>query len=220
MSTNTAASYITATAHLVNSPIRMAQDGAVGLEDSDILGYVNQAFRDVITRLGERGVNTLRAESEVDLPAGETILSDAAGTLPTGLVHPIRLWERAEGTTNWTPMTMAPDHLPNNAVQTSLLTFWEYRDSSLRFVGSTVDEDIRIHYVASLPDLVMPGDVVSIPGLTNAVSYLAAAMALGGDQYLQDQGNKAIQSISNFDAHMKQSRPFRRRRLRSGGFRR
>ena len=172
---STAGQYLTAPAHLVNSSIRMSQEGAVGLTDAELLGFINQAFRDVITRLGERGVNALRVESEQTLLAGETILSDAAGTLPAGFVQPLRLWSRATGTTNWSPLTMAPDHLPFNATQTTGLGFWEYRNGTIRFPGATVDTDIRIHYIGNLVDLLMPGDVVGVPDLVNAVTRCRVA---------------------------------------------
>ncbi len=188
------------------------------LTDTDILGYINVAYRDVATKLIERQHQALRVEVDLtNIPAGTTAIdSTSTPALPTWLVQPIRIWERQNGTTTWIPMQMAIDHLPINLTSSTAFTFWEFRDGALRFPEATCAMDLRIHALSRLDDFLWPGDTVGMPDLVNAISYAAAALALGGDAFFEKKGNDALQSVANLNAHMKQSQPVRRRRFRRG----
>lgn len=212
---DTARDLLRNTAGLVNSRLTPDQPS---LTDTQLLGFIQLAYRDVKTKLAERGHNNLRIEVDISsIPAGTTALSSGSSpALPSWVMEPIRLWERVTGTQNWVPMTMVLDHLPLNPAPTTAFGYWEYRDQAIRFPAASCAIDVRIHAYTRLTDLTMPLDIVGIPDLVNAVSYAAAALALGGDQFLERKGLDALQSIANLNAHMKQAQPIRRRRFRRG----
>lgn len=211
---DTARDLLRNTAGLVNT--RLKPEDQMG--DTPLKGFIQLAFRDARMKLAERGHTHLRIEVDIpSVPAGTSILnSTSTPVLPAWVLEPIRLWERNTGTTNWIPMIEVLDHLPMNNPPTSQFGYWEFRDQALRFPPASVTIDVRLHAYSRLTELTMPLDVVGLPDLVNAVSYAAAALALGGDPFLEKKGNDALQSIANLNAHMKQSTPGRRRRFRRG----
>lgn len=200
---------------LVNTRL---ETGQRPFTDSELLGFVKQSMRDIVAKLMERDIKGLKVESTQTVPALTTSLTDAAGTLPPGLVQIIRMWERSTSPSGgtWVPMTMAPDHLPHNAQPASRLGFFEFRDNGIYLIGSTVSTDVRVQYWSRTEDFSMPDDTITLPDLVNAISYGAASLAMGGNPYYEQKCSSAWQTVANQGAHAKQGRTFRRRRMRRG----
>lgn len=161
---------------------------------------LNLGFERVQIQLAGRGIETFKNEAwligvpaiSVFDPEARVIINDAGSTvvypnnpgaaffsltpqLPTDLVYPLKLWERANGTTGFVggPMKQRNGGLANISQQNYLID-WEWKNDGLRFRGALQVIDVKIEYERSLPKLVAPGDSVPIRGVGNAVSYESA----------------------------------------------
>ena len=215
---DTARDLLRTTATLVNTRL---PEGMNPITDAQALGFVRLAYRDIARELAEKGHLNLRIEYDftgtTTIAAGVTHL-DSASTppLPAWVLQVIRVWERPAGTTNWQPMSQALDHLPMNLSLSTAFGWWEWRDQALRFPAALSAVDLRIHAFTRLTELTMPLDVVGLPDIVNAVAYAAAAMVLGGNDFLEQKSRRAVQGVANISAHQKQAQPVRRRRFRRG----
>ena len=188
--------------------------------DPEIKEYVALAFDEILKRLAENGINQLRSQVDFTLPAGVTVVGPTTTpALPSDFVRPESLWEQQNG--NWCAMRIVRDHIPFNIDKEERLTWWNFRDGSLYFLGANQNVPVRMQYIANIPSMVKPGDIIDYPSLLGVVSYQAAAIgaAVGEQQtaqFFEDKANKLLQSLVNIDTHMDQQRPFRRIRRRMG----
>ena len=91
-------------------------------------------------------------------------------TLPTDLLEPIWLKERAvgESDTNWIPMTeveFEPDKLKDTT-----LKYWAWREEKINFVGATTNREVLLRYWKSIADIV---------DANSALGFLLAEVFLG-----------------------------------------
>ena len=99
--------------------------------------------------------------------------------LPTDLLVPIKMWERAAGTSGkFAEMTDLTRHggLPSRAQDVSL-SVWEWRADGLYFVGATQDTQIRLRYAKAYPDMTDSTSPVLIRNAQEAIAYATAALA-------------------------------------------
>jgi hypothetical protein len=120
--------------------------------------------------------------------------------LPVDLVQPMRVWERAHGTTNFIgdPMKQ-PNRGLTDAMQSSYLLEWEWKNNGLRFRGATQALDIKIEYEKSLPKLgAVTTDPVPIRGCVNAAAFYAAEIFIAsrGGAIVDWAAKKASDDIS------------------------
>lgn len=208
---------IRATSALANncdSKIRAFSDGK-------LKEYVLLAFRDVNAMMIERGVTQSRFRTEMTITGGATGVQ-VTPTLPDNFVAPIAVWEQpASATAPWRPVALVDDHLPENAIASDALTWYDWRQDKLWFIAANQDILVRIDYHGGLCDFTMPRDYTCWLGMVNPISYFAAALAveptdkaLAGS--LRQQGAEAIGRVINADIHLRQQRPARRKRFRPG----
>lgn len=77
---------------------------------------------------------------------------NASFALPNGLIRPIRVWERVNGSASaFTPMEFTQNGLGNQPKQGRSYA-WEWTGDSLNFPGSTAVMDLRIRYDGLLSD--------------------------------------------------------------------
>src|SRR6185437_1440647 len=103
----------------------------------------------------------------------------APNQLPSDLLVPLKLWERAAGSSDdFLEMWDLTDHggLPSQP-QGAGLQFWEWRADGLYFLGATQDRQIRLRYQKAYPDLVDATSPVLIRNAQEAIAYFTAAMA-------------------------------------------
>ena len=68
--------------------------------------------------------------------------------LPGDCVSVLRVWEKQTGSNfAWTPMTQATEGL-YGTLQGPYFNCWEYRQDRIYLPGSTIEEDLRIRYLA------------------------------------------------------------------------
>jgi hypothetical protein len=102
----------------------------------------------------------------------------AAPVLPQDLIAPVRLWERAHGTTSFFPM----DKLVSGLPAVPKLTYnksWEWRNGAIWMPGSTQVMDLRLRYAAFYADFLASASV----GVVNTVSTGNAANWVSGTNF-------------------------------------
>jgi hypothetical protein len=137
-------------------------------------------------------------------PSLQVMINDCTAPpnqLPTDLLVPLDLWERANGSSDdfmlMTDVT-ARGGLP--AVEQELtLGVWEWRQDGLWFVGATQDTQIRLRYQKSFPDFTDGTSVVLVRNAQEAIAYTGAAMAAlaRGSPLFEDWSNAAQDALED-----------------------
>jgi len=180
------------TAGQITALVRSLLNDAAGnlFSDAVLLPYANSAYRKVQRALANIQSGTLLTDNvllvvpavaQVDASAQVSITDATAppNQLPTDLLVPAKLWERASGSSDdFIEMTDLTDHdgLPSEP-QGQTLRYWEWRADGLYFLGATQDTQIRLRYQKSFPDLTDATSPVLIRNAQEAIAYAAAAMA-------------------------------------------
>jgi len=180
------------TAGQITALVRSLLNDAAGnlFSDAVLLPYANSAYRKVQralaniqsgTFLTDNVLLVVPAVAQVDASAQVSITDATAppNQLPTDLLVPAKLWERASGSSDdFMEMTDLTDHdgLPSEP-QGQTLRYWEWRADGLYFLGATQDTQIRLRYQKSFPDLTDATSPVLIRNAQEAIAYAAAAMA-------------------------------------------
>ena len=180
------------TAGQITSLVRSLLNDAAGnlFTDAVLLPYVNSGYRKVQRALAniqsgsfltDNVLLVVPAVTQVDASA-QVSITDATpppNQLPPDLLVPVKLWERANGSSDdFTEMTDLTNHngLPSEP-QGQTLRFWEWRADGLYFLGATQGTQIRLRYQKSYPDLTDSTSPVLIRQVQEALAYTAAAMA-------------------------------------------
>ena len=165
--------------------------------------YANSAYRYLQDELIDNGVETFPKEIELDNavavfdptdPGMQVYLSFdgyndgnsnyANPALPEDMIIPLRMWERQHNVTtqNFTPMYPVNDGLPESQQKTLKLIYWEWRTDRIYMIGANIANDLKLRYIAYLPDFEPYTDNVTFgsqPVLIlrslNAMAYLVAA---------------------------------------------
>ena len=180
------------TAGQITALVRSLLNDAAGnlFTDAVLLPYVNSAYRKVQRALAniESGsfltdnvllVVTAVAQADASAQVSITDATAPPNQLPTDLLVPMKLWERANGSADdFIEMTDLTGHdgLPSEP-QTQMLRYWEWRADGLYFLGATRDTQIRLRYQKSYPDLADATSPVLVRNAQEAIAYAAAAMA-------------------------------------------
>ena len=180
------------TAGQITSLVRSLLNDAQGnlFTDAVLLPYANSAYRKVQRALGNSGaggfisddallVVTAVAAQDSSLQVSITDATAPPNQLPTDLLVPVKLWERANGSSDdFAEMVDLTRHggLPSR-VQDIVLGVWEWRADGLYFLGATQDTQIRLRYLKAYPDLSDATSPVLIRNAQEAIAYATAALA-------------------------------------------
>lgn len=161
----------------------LANDAAgTVFSDAVLLPFLNSAYRALQRQLAEAGVSVLIAQVDLDLTLTSgvtpTELNDSSSPqLPTDLLAPHQLWERATGSSDiFTPMEKITGGLPNFQ-PSSYLRMWEWLTDSIQLIGATQEITVRLRYEKSLPALVLGSDPIQIRSSLDPLAYAVAGMA-------------------------------------------
>ena len=137
--------------------------------DPNLFPKLAQAHREMQAKLKAAAVPVMRTQTDIAVAASTISLA-----LPTDLIEPIRLSEKAQGEAInlFVPMTES-DPLPANS-QTGILTYWQWTNEAIAFIGATTARTVRLLYWRKLPEPQVNTDPV---GFINAELYLAARTA-------------------------------------------
>jgi hypothetical protein len=201
--------------------------------------YLNSAYQFLQDELANNGEETFKKEVifsgltpvvNID-PATQVFLYDqgyndggtahALPSLPQDMIIPLRLWERQSSTINmFSPMVKANDGLPS-IPKSSYNCFWEWRGDTIYLPGALLTTDIRMSYIAYLPDLTDGTSTVQIRRATNALAYLTAAefataRGSAAAEGLREQGIEMIDQMTTRTARQKQRGSHRRKPFNYG----
>src|ERR1700683_4447899 len=153
----------------ITSLVRSLLNDAQGnlFTDTVLLPYANSAYRKLQRALGNAGgggfiqddvmlVVTAVPEADPSLQVSITDATAPPNQLPTDLLVPLKLWERANlSSDDFVEMTDLTNHggLPSHQ-QGICLEYWEWRTDGIYFLGATQDNQIRLRYEKAYPDLV------------------------------------------------------------------
>lgn len=213
-----------ATARLLTPPGEKPQ-----FKDAEVWQFIKLANKRVQALLRARNVMELRTTVDMTLLAGDTTL-DGRGLGDFGFItKPLRLWEKpASETSGWTLMRYAHP-LPMNMTSGEYLVYWDWlledrAKITIRFaVACTRNMTIRVEGPASLHiSNTTPHADFYFANTVEPISLLAACFAAQarGDtdlaSALERQGMEFVDGLIQEDVHLRQNRPVRLKRARSG----
>lgn len=138
--------------------------------------------------------------------------------MPADFFNPIELHEKAVGEPDFFYQLMVRVMWLPEAQQGPALTWWEYREEAINFIGSTAARQVRLRYYKALPTITVVGDTVTV---NNAKTYLAsrvaalAAFTIGEDyeraEALNQDANLALDRIKRMSIKTNQINRTRRK---------
>src|SRR5580693_543990 len=174
------------TAGQITSLVRSLLNDAQGnlFTDTVLLPYLNSAYRKVQRAIGNAGgggfiqddallVVAQVAQQDASLQVSIGDSTAPPNQLPTDLLVPLKLWERANlSSDDFVEMTDLTNHggLPSQAQDVNLI-YWEWRSDGLYFIGATQDTQIRLRYERTYPDLVDATSPVLVRNAQEAIAY-------------------------------------------------
>src|SRR5271168_1345424 len=180
--------------------------------------YLNAAIRRVQRELANNGITSNIRDNVILTPVTPAATADPSvqvyisqlayfdgvnmnptPTLPNDLIFPLEVWERQTGSAaQFQPMTQPQEGLASR-IPGSYLGQWEWREDRINMNGSTLTEDLRLRYEASLARITIPVapltyGSISIP-IVDAEDALAAAVTL---QYARTRGSALRQEAQEW----------------------
>ena len=207
----------------------------IQLEDYDgqlytptlLLRAANFALEEVRLDLTRFGLSDLRKEQTLTLTAGSTTISSAGSpTLPADFSAPLELYERLSGSTSvydWKPVRLVEDLL--EAVEPGeTLDVYAFQEGKLKFRGATTARELKLDYLADIPDFASTTDGVPVRLALAALVYLTCAAIVratdrdGADRFRRD-GFQALSKLRAVGAKRKQMATALRAGRRSRAYR-
>ncbi len=195
--------------------------------DTVLLPSVNASYRWLQRKLAENGVSVLSdtvvLSPDLTAVTGTKVGSSTSPALPTDLLVPWQLKEKAAGTTDQFSDMRQVNDLPEQDQGTQLL-YWEWRAGEIRFLGATGAVTLKLKYEKVLPNLSTPSSVIGITSGVDAIAYKSASIvsrARGQAQYSKDlaqAANEELDDLINLNVRAQQRLPRRRRAYGMRGF--
>jgi hypothetical protein len=135
------------------------------------------AYRRLQRKIASNGGKIMQAETDLQLTAGQTSITAASTpALPSDFLWPRKLREFVTGQLASTATDMIQvDELPTRDQDGGALREWEFRDTGIFLVGSTVATTVRMRYEQYLDELVDDTSDLLILGCEDAIGYRIAA---------------------------------------------
>jgi hypothetical protein len=189
--------------------------------DTVLLPLLKKAHRELQQKLARSGQQQLKELSAlIVVLAGTVRLGDAAG-LPTDLVYPIALKEKAQGASVDQYLDMDQSDWEETAVPGPELRMWAWREDEIKFPGASTNRDVLIKYRKGLTLITSVNTPI---GILDSETYLASrtaalAAAVIGENYdragaLNGDADNAFDVLIGTNTMNRQTMPVRRRRTR------
>lgn len=148
--------------------------------------YINIALQELEEEFQRNNIPVSEAVSAViQINAGVTeIVYNASGTptnpaLPTDMVEPGQLWERARDTDPYIPMTKR-DYLPHNleGAPTAQFIYYVWQSQKIKVLPATANNDIKIDYIRQLfgTPVTNEGSQINVVNAKTFLEYRTAAL--------------------------------------------
>jgi hypothetical protein len=117
-------------------------------------------------------------------------------TLPADLILPLQVWERQTGSGAQFQMMTRPEEGLQSRIPGSYFGQWEWREDRINMTGSTIAEDLRLRYEASLARIAAGVDMTktTIP-IRDGEDALAAGVVV---QYARTRGSAMRQEAKTW----------------------
>lgn len=177
--------------------------------------YLNAAIRRVQRELANNGITSNVRDNVILTPLTPATVSDpsvqvyvsqlgyfdgtntnANVTLPADLILPLEVWERQTGSGAQFQFMPSPQEGLQSRIPGSYFGQWEWREDRINMTGSTMTEDLRIRYEASLARIAAGVNFsqTTIP-IRDAEDALASAVVL---QYARTRGSAMRQEAKTW----------------------
>ena len=212
----------------------MNDPNAVIWNDAALFPFLNAAYRSLQEELAINGVTVMTTYADVDLPLvtldGTTtapnparIADDTDPQLPTDLVVPYRLEERAAGSDDiFVPMEKITGVMPNFDPM-AYLRIWKWEADQILLIGATQAVTVRIEYERALPSLSQESDPIEIPYANRSLAYEVAALAArsrGARDLALDMEQAADRTRQRIIERYTRAEQYKARRKKPYGYRR
>jgi hypothetical protein len=206
--------------------------------------FVNSAIRRVQRRLANNGITSNVRDNVILTPLTPAANADpsvqvyvsvlgyfdgvnvnAQPTLPADLILPLELWERQTGSgAQFQPMSRPQEGLTSR-MPGSYFGQWEWREDRINMTGSTMTEDLRVRYEASLPRIAPGTDFTKTTiairdgedALSSAVKYeYAKSRSSAMRQEAKETLEEDLFELINRYVHQDQRIGYRPRGFRAG----
>lgn len=198
-----------------------------------ILPYFKIAYDELRLELEDYSIPIGMATSDgFTVTAGVTCIGGNGGpALPKDLIEVLEVYERTAGTTNdFVPMARDIT-LPKTEVRSSYLEVWAWQRQKIMLLGATSDVEVKLDYLAELPDVNNENTVLEVTNSKIALSARTAALIAmfieeNGERYQAclDTCNNALEKMLNIKIKPQQRIPIRRmpfnarRKMRGSGY--
>jgi hypothetical protein len=191
--------------------------------DTVLLPYIQKAYDELQSKLRLNGIETVNEVSGLFIVEAATApVLDTDDV--TNIIQPIDIYERPSGSSDSFTLMDEQSWEPELDL-TDRLRYWAWRENEIKFVGATIDIQVKIRYKKSLASLINGASTIAILGAKQFLSSRAAAIAafsVGGSQIRASELNiDAIKHSEEFVAsEVKRNQKFvvRRRPFRRGNF--
>lgn len=211
-----ASDILTEARSLLNDP-----SGAI-YQTTPMIALLNKVYRELQTKVSALGISTTRElSSAIDVTAGTTSLSDGAG-LPSTLLYPISLKERAKDSTeDYTDMDEYDWESNPNVAAEDTLGRWAWREDQIKFPAALTDREVLIKFAQTLGAVTATTSPIYI---INSQQWLAQRLASVAALVLGSNPTRAAalagdlvtlwDDLRSTLVKRRQARPVRRRRTR------
>lgn len=207
----------------------------IELEDYDgqlwtssvLLRAINFALEDVRLDLTAAGVSRLRRQGAIALPASTLEVSKTTTpALPADFSAPLKLLERPSGSTNpaeWQEVRLVED-IAADAIPVDVLSVYAFQEGMLKFRGATVARELRLDYLADIPDFTggtdaLPVELTLAPLIYLTLAHVVRASDKAAAAEFRRDAERALSRVRAVDAKQKQmllaQRHSRRGRVRN-----
>jgi len=184
--------------------------------DAVLLPYYQKAHRELVEVLENHSVPILKETSALT-----TVVAAATSiTTITDIRVPLKLWERASGSTDLFGSMTETEWEPEIDL-TSELRYWSWRENVIVFPGATTDRQVKLQYIKTLDAPSSVNASVTVPEARIFLSARTAAIcaALAGGNFeraaaLDSDAQEALWRTINSMVKTMQGLPARRRGYR------
>jgi hypothetical protein len=141
--------------------------------DAILLPFLKRSFKDLLLEMDKKNISqTKEVSAAITVPALTTSLTTAA-LMPTDFITPVKIEERASGSSDLYVPIEEKD-FSENVFQTDRLRYWAFREDDIKFPGSTTARQILLYYQKGIT---VPVVLTQQIGVVNAEAYLSAQTA-------------------------------------------
>ena len=186
--------------------------------DTDLLPFVQKAYREFSIRSRELGIQSmLEISAKVEIPTSKTSITTSD---ILDLSYPIQVLEREDGSSDlYSPMTELQWEPQQEKAQS--LDYWIWREDEIKFLGATTAREVIVHYKKNVTEISSIATPIAIIDsrlfLAARAAALASALAGGNMErasILNMDAENALQSFFNSQVKSKQGNAIRHKAYR------